>query len=1026
MSRGGAARELVRGMDDSFERHRGGAKTVDGVVGAGELAEVGAGGAGRGAREEDKGGGASRRWWRDPLSAYAEVCYAKPRLMFYVVWALLMAMTVSALLQFKMNESGTYDWLVGTDETVSGAYMLDAAETKAGKHLVIPTRSVKSDDQVLHFVYEAIDGNSNALTPAKIKAMLEIERTLLEHEEFGMVCILQSGSETNCDITATVNSLLTIFYDITATLDTTTNITTTTITAKSGANGAYVDSQANIDSMISLEIQSDASTALLFDSDFTTAQPKAHHVQSFYMLGVPLDGYKNPEIHREVQLFLGDRVFSEMNEKLFTRFGMKETFIRSAYQTKAIESTADGALKVMWWSLGLQRDEWSSLSSKDFSWTILCIVSVYIYTSVHTRSMLIASVAMLETIFAVPVGYFFFRVVFRVEFFQWINILVMFVILGIGADDVFVFVDAYAQSGDELHEAGEPATLLPRLKHTMRRSMHAIFVTSFTTAAAFLATAFTPLLPLISFGIFAAIVLVTLFLINLLVLPPFIVIYERSFARRSWRECWRAMFWLSIEPYHDPGLELKVTTVETTRGRRIERFFRGPYTSIMKTKMKYVILVTFSAIFSVGVYYWTRLDLPTEPEEWFPTNHMYTAYKDLSAKNVFNGIGDTSSIKVSLVWGLGGLDRSGANKWDPSDLGKLYYADDFDPSTAAAQAWIMDTYEELKTASCLVSACGNNLLVGTGFDLLNILAETDSSGQIVEGFYYWLNTNGTTQYHPKTNPIVGSAFNQQLCEYHKVATTRYPSHVGFFTNDCSDNRIAPKYILMQATSSVSLPQSPKDFAEVQSAWTTYASLHSVGAPDSLGSVKATSGNIFWLFSITASTLLQNVYRGFQITFPMVFAVLLLSTRNWLIAIICTCTIGGILTSVLGLGVGAMMGWSLGSAESIASVIVVGFACDYVVHLANAYTASPSDKRDIRMQDGISQLGVSVLAGAVTTCFSGCFLALCILTFFIKFSFLVCWTIICSFFWAVLFFPAAMFAFGPENHRNELAFWRLWK
>jgi hypothetical protein len=316
--------------------------------------------------------------------------------------------------------------------------------------------------------------------------------------------------------------------------------------------------------------------------------------------------------------------------------------------------------------------------------------------------------------------------------------------------------------------------------------------------------------------------------------------------------------------------------------------------------------------------------------------------------------------------------------------------------------------------------------VGTGFDLLNILAETDSSGQIVEGFYYWLNTNGATQYHPMTNPIVGSAFNQQLCEYHKLATTRYPSHVGFFTDDCTDSGIAPKYILMQATSSVSLPQSPSDFAEVQSAWTTYASLHSVGAPDSLGSIKATSGNIFWLFSITASTLLQNVYRGFQITFPMVFAVLLLSTRNWLIAIVCTCTIGGILTSVLGLGVGAMMGWSLGSAESIAAVIVVGFACDYVVHLANAYTASPSNKREIRMQDGISQLGVSVLAGAVTTCFSGCFLALCILTFFIKFSFLVCWTIICSFVWAVLFFPAAMFAFGPENHRNELAFWRLWK
>ena len=891
----------------------------------------------------------------------------------------------------------------------------------------MPTRSVKSDEQVLHFVYEAVDGERNALTPTKIKAMLEIERTLLEHKEFGMVCILKSGSETDCDITQTVNSLLTLFYDITATLDKSTNVTTTTITARSGANGVYVDSQESVDSRISLAIQSNSSITSFFDTDFTTAKLTAHHVQSFYMLGAPLEGYKNPEIDRETQLVLGDRVFTEMNNKLLTRFGMKESFIRSAYQSQAIETTEDGAMKVMWWSLGLQRDEWGTLSSKDFSWTILCILSVYVYTSLHTRSMLIASVAMMETIFAVPVGYFFFRIVFRVEFFQWINILVMFVILGIGADDVFVFVDAYAQSGDELREAGEPATLLPRLKHTMRRSMHAIFVTSFTTAAAFLATAFTPLLPLVSFGIFAAIVLVTLFMINLLVLPPFIVIYERSFARRSWRECGRAMFWLSIEPYSDPGLELKVATTESkAQGRKIERFFRGPYTSMMKTNAKFVILAAFGALFSIGVYYWTKLDLPTEPEEWFPMNHMYTAYRDIQVNGVFNGISDSSSIKVSLVWGLGGLDRSGTNKWDPSDLGKLYYANDFDPSTAAAQAWIMDTYDALKTAPCSATACGNSRLVGTGFELLNILAETDSSGRIVEGFYHWLNTNSTTSYHPRTNPILGSAFNEKLCEYHKLATTRYPSHVGFFTDDCTESGITPKYLRIQATSSVSLPQSPKDFAEVQNAWTEYARDYSVGAPASLGVLRATSGNIFWLFSITASTLLKNVYRGFQITFPMVFSVLLLSTRNWLIAIICTCTIGGILTSVLGIGVGAMMRWSLGSAESIAAVIVVGFSCDYVVHLANAYTASPSNKRDVRMQEGISQLGVSVLAGAVTTCFSGCFLALCILTFFVKFSFLVCWTIICSFLWAVLFFPAAMFVVGPENHRNEIAFWRLFK
>ena len=37
----------------------------------------------------------------------------------------------------------------------------------------------------------------------------------------------------------------------------------------------------------------------------------------------------------------------------------------------------------------------------------------------------------------------------------------------------------------------------------MKRALHAIFVTSFTTSAAFLATALSPLIPLRSFGIFS-------------------------------------------------------------------------------------------------------------------------------------------------------------------------------------------------------------------------------------------------------------------------------------------------------------------------------------------------------------------------------------------------------------------------------------------------------------------------------------------------------------------------------------------
>jgi hypothetical protein len=53
----------------------------------------------------------------------------------------------------------------------------------------------------------------------------------------------------------------------------------------------------------------------------------------------------------------------------------------------------------------------------------------------------------------------------------------------------------------------------------------------------------------------------------------------------------------------------------------------------------------------------------------------------------------------------------GTDAWIPSDLGTVKYNGAFDPSTAASQAWIMQTYERLKTAPCDVDACS---LVGGG------------------------------------------------------------------------------------------------------------------------------------------------------------------------------------------------------------------------------------------------------------------------------------------------------------------------
>ena len=564
---------------------------------------------------------------------------------------------------------------------------------------------------------------------------------------------------------------------------------------------------------------------------------------------------------------------------------------------------------------GVKENEWMVLSDKDLSWTILSFIGVGVYVAYHTGSIVISLNSMFMTLFSIFVAFFFFRVIFMITFFQFINFLIIFVVLGIGADDVFVFMDAFHQSLDELRAEGKPATLPHRIKHTMKRALHAIFVTSFTTSAAFMATALSPLMPLRSFGIFSALVIACVFSINAAVLPPLTVLYVRNLMGRGWIESCKAFTCglLPIEPFVDPGLALPTAAngAAAANGngkaangtdaadadpaplekyipanmRFTERFFYVHYYNFLKGPAKYVILALFSALFAGGIALWVNLKVPEEPEQWFPKSHMFQQYQDLGSSKVMVGGGSANTLSVNILWGIDGVDDSGTDAWIPSDLGSVKYDGTFDPSTAASQAWIMKTYDALKTAPCSAKACSDGLLVNPLEPVRNIVAETDAGGNLTGGFYLWLRTQGAggTEYasaHPTTAPVIGDVFNVKMCEYSKMETTklRYPSHVGYMTNDCNAAPVPkPRFILIEATASIRMPQAPVDFADAQEEWERFSDGANAGSPGTLSGAQATSTNVFWLWSITSLSLMDNVYLGLAVCFPMVFVVLSVST-----------------------------------------------------------------------------------------------------------------------------------------------------
>lgn len=141
----------------------------------------------------------------------------------------------------------------------------------------------------------------------------------------------------------------------------------------------------------------------------------------------------------------------------------------------------------------------------------------------------------------------------------------------------------------------------------------------------------------------------------------------------------------------------------------------------------------------------------------------------------------------------------------------------------------------------------------------------------------------------------------------------------------------------------------------------------------------------WTWMDVEDALVQNLMLGFAICFPVAFVVLVLATGNVIVAFYAIMSIALIVASVLG-AAKLYAGWSLGVAESIAGVIVIGFSVDYTVHLGHIYKEAVmyvQDTKEQKTQHALVVMGTTVIGGGLTTLSAGLILYCCTLTFFTK-------------------------------------------
>lgn len=121
----------------------------------------------------------------------------------------------------------------------------------------------------------------------------------------------------------------------------------------------------------------------------------------------------------------------------------------------------------------------------------------------------------------------------------------------------------------------------------------------------------------------------------------------------------------------------------------------------------------------------------------------------------------------------------------------------------------------------------------------------------------------------------------------------------------------------------------------------------------------------------ARAFYTNAAQGLILSLVFAFLVLLVSTRNIIVATLNAFTIGSVLVSVTGMIY--MWGWKLGMAESLGMDLFVGFSVDYIVHVGHCYAESYHETRKEKMDSAYKNIGLAVLSGCVTTMISAIFM-----------------------------------------------------
>ncbi|CAF0855134.1 unnamed protein product [Brachionus calyciflorus] len=751
---------------------------------------------------------------------------------------------------------------------------------------------------------------------------------------------------------------------------------------------------------------------------------------------------------------------------------------------------------------GIRMEAAMRVIGAEMSLIALAITLIVIVTLLYLRSIFISMIVNLGVAVSVGVSFFFYRIVFGIVLFPFINMMAAFLLIGIACDDVYVLFDSWytekakiimedlpeqleteyteankTPQNDTTHTQTLPPIFIKNkfykqtdeieffdsIKHsaiykelkekginineytlnmgyvrvaqlsdqqmirvmsgTLHHAASSIFVTSFTTAAAFMTNLIAKLPSVQLFGFFTGSCILVYFILVITIIAAFVITYEKYLQNLTCKIKLKSLE--KLEKFYEKFNE----TVSLINHKIICE-------SLPKLiiKLRFVWFSLFLILGCIGMfivfvqpklkpnskwrYEFFKNDNKFENFE-FILRDEFQAYLTYEQRNLTNP-------EIFFVFGIRNSDTG--RVFDPDDTGHLVYDTKFNFLSESSQLWLnnfinssLNENRNLFLSDDIVKEWDHYLK-----HMQLFCSETLDLGDklFTEKIYLPFESKRLEKCQEETNKMLT---NSDLHEFEDLMAA-FPRRIIFISNGKEVNGLILR---------VNANRTFIDFDNVDTYYHELVEFHDKyvkTAPDGL--------NTGWFISVAFALydlqyqLITGTYSSLIASMIIAWVFLLFTSGNIFIAVYAIICISFSIADTIAIFV--LMGWELSILESVVIIMSVGLSCDFSCHYGVAYINSDRDFNDgskrtcfdyrknnkerfVRIQDIFKRVGSAVFMAALTTFLAGLSMYPSGLTSFSKMGQFLMLVMCTSYLYSTFFFVSMCALIGPTRNFGDLNF-----